>query len=117
MQYLYSQNDELIMMDLETYDQIPLDKALVDNKTEFMKEGAEVLVKWGGNKPLSVALPTTVELKVTECDPGVAGDTVQGGTKPVTLETGAIIQVPLFIEKEDMLKVDTRTGEYIERSN
>jgi len=116
MQYLYRENDEFIVMDMETFEQMPIPAAVVGEKSAYMKEGSEMLVVQGGGKILDVKLPTTVELKVVHAEPGVAGDTVQGGTKPVTVETGAVIQVPLFIQKDDILKIDTRTGEYLERS-
>jgi len=117
MQYLYRDDTSFIMMNLDTYEQIPVSEDIIGDKAAFLKEGSEVSVTEGEGKILSIKFPTTVDLKVTHCDPGVAGDTVQGGTKPVTVETGAVIQVPLFINKNDILKIDTRTGEYIERSS
>ncbi|MFC1479180.1 elongation factor P [Planctomycetota bacterium] len=116
MQFLYREDGNFILMDLESYDQIPVPEAVMGESVAYMKEGSDVSVKWGEGQILSIKLPTTVDLKVTKCDPGVAGDTVQGGTKPFTVETGATIQAPLFINKNDVLKIDTRTGEYLERS-
>lgn len=117
VQYLYRDSKDFVMMNLDTYEQVPVPEAAIGESAAYMKEGCEILVTWGEGKILDVKLPTTMDLKVTECDPGVAGDTVQGGTKPVTVETGAVVQAPLFINKNDILKIDTRTGEYLERSS
>ena len=114
-QYLYRADDLFYMMDTETYEQMPLSFDLVKDIIPFMKENAEVSVLMDGTIPLSVELPTFVQLEVVEADPGVRGDTAQGGAKPAKLETGATVSVPLFIEIGDILKVDTRTGRYIER--
>ncbi len=115
MQYLYAQGDELVFMDLETYEQftIPFDK--IEEKAKFLKENMEVDVLYYKNQPISIDLPTFVELEVVETEPGFKGDTATGGTKPAVLETGAKINVPLFINVGDKLKIDTRTGQYVER--
>ena len=104
------------MMDVETYEQIPLSKELLKDVIPFLKENTEISVLMDGTTPLDVELPTFVELAVAETEPGVRGDTAQGGSKSAKLETGAVVTVPLFIEVGDILKVDTRTGRYIERA-
>ncbi len=115
-QYLYSSDGLYYMMDTETYEQIPLAGELVKDIIPYLKENTAVTVLMDDATPLSVELPTFVELAVKETDPGLRGDTAQGGSKPATLETGAVVSVPLFIEVGDVLKVDTRTGRYIERA-
>ena len=114
-QYLYCSNDLYYMMDTETFEQIPLSSELVKDIIPYLKENTKVSVLMDASTPLSVELPTFVELVVEETDPGLRGDTAQGGSKPAKLETGAMVSVPLFIEVGDMLKVDTRTGRYVER--
>lgn len=84
--------------------------------SKFMKENTEVEVSMYGDKALSITLPNQVILKIVQTDPGVRGDTVSGGTKPATLETGAVVQVPLFVEQDTNVKVDTRTGQYLSRA-
>ncbi len=115
MQYLYSQGDDLVFMDLETYEQftIPLNK--IEDKAKFLVENMEVDVLYYKNQPISIELPTFVELEVVETEPGFKGDTATGGSKPAVLETGAKINVPLFINVGDKLRIDTRTGQYVER--
>jgi len=115
MQYLYASGDQYFFMDTDTYEQIPLDESLIGDSMRFLKEGDVTDVLFQGNTPIGIELPIFVNLKVTKTDPGVRGDTVSGGSKPATLETGAVIQVPLFIQEGDVIKVDTRTGEYVER--
>ncbi len=114
-QYLYNTDDLYYMMNTETYEQIPLPKSLLDDALPYLKEGMNVTVMMNGDNPITVEPPIFVELAVKETEPGVRGDTAQGGSKGATLETGAIVSVPLFIEVGDVLKVDTRTGRYIER--
>ena len=116
MQYLYPDGDDYVFMDLETFDQIHLGKTLVGDAAKFMKENTEVEVAMFGDKALSITLPNQVILKIVETDPGVRGDTVSGGTKPAKLETGAVVQVPLFVEQDTNVKVDTRTGQYLSRA-
>lgn len=115
-QYLYTNDDLYYLMDAETYDQIPISKGLVEDALPYLKEGMKVSVLMNGDKPIAVELPLFVELAVAETEPGVRGDTAQGGSKSAKLETGAVVSVPLFIEVGDMLKIDTRTGRYIERA-
>lgn len=116
MQYLYKDGEDYMFMDMETFDQISLNPTLVGDAAKYMKENTEVEVAMYGDKALSITLPNQVVLKIVETDPGVRGDTVSGGTKPATLETGAVVQVPLFVEKETDVKVDTRTGQYLSRA-
>lgn len=114
-QYLYNTDDIYYLMDAETYEQILLPRSLVEDALPYLKENANVTVLMNGEKPIAIELPLFVELEVAETEPGVRGDTAQGGAKSAKLETGAVISVPLFIEVGDVLKVDTRTGRYIER--
>ncbi len=114
MQFLY-RDDRYHFMDTETYEQVSLSAAEVGDTREYLKENTEVDVLYIDGAPTTVELPNFVELAVARTDPGVRGDTAQGGTKPATLETGAAIQVPLFLNEGDVVKVDTRTGEYLGR--
>ncbi len=114
-QYLYSTDDLYYMMDGETYEQIPLSGSLMEDVLPYLKEGSKVSVLMDGDRPIAVELPLFVELEVAETEPGIRGDTAQGGSKSAKLETGAVVSVPLFIEVGDVLKIDTRTGRYIER--
>lgn len=115
MQYLYRDDEHYYFMDQETYEQVSIPARVVDEVSRFLKEGAEVTVVFHEGTPIEVELPTSVELTVVETSPGVRGDTVQGGSKPARLETGAVVQVPLFVEVGDRIRVDTRTGQYLER--
>ena len=114
-QFLYRSDDLYYVMDLETYEQFPLARSLLEDLLPYLKESMEISVLLDGETPIAVELPTFVELEVTETEPGLRGDTAQGGSKPAKVETGATVTVPLFIEKGDFLKIDTRTGKYIER--
>lgn len=115
MQYLYSSDQDNFFMDTSTYEQIVLtDETLGDSKKD-LKENMVIGIQMYEGAPIGVDLPNSVELTVVETDPGLRGDTVSGGTKPATLETGAVVQVPLFINMGDVIRVDTRTGEYLER--
>ena len=114
MQFLYK-DDRFHFMDLETYDQLSLSPAEVGDAARYLKENTEVEVLYIDGSPVSLELPNFIELAVARTDPGVRGDTAQGGTKPATLETGAVVQVPLFLNEGDIVKVDTRTGEYLGR--
>lgn len=115
-QYLYSTDDLYYMMDGETYEQIPMPGSLIEDALPYLKEGMNVSVLMDGDRPIDVELPLFVELAVAETEPGLRGDTAQGGSKSAKLETGAVVSVPLFIEVGDVLKIDTRTGRYIERA-
>jgi elongation factor P len=115
MQYLYNDGTDFIFMDTETFEQIGVPESSLQEEKKFMKENMNITVAMYEGQPLTVELPTTVELEVTETEPGFKGDTTGSGGKPATLETGAVIQVPLFVNKGDVLKVDTRTGKYVTR--
>lgn len=114
-QYLYSDGDSLVCMDNETYEQINIAKELISDGIKFLKESEEVEVLLNGSEIISVEIPIFINLKVVETDPGFKGDTATGAVKAAKLETGAQINVPLFVNEGDILKVDTRTGEYSER--
>ena len=115
-QYLYQQGPLYHFMDLETYEQFALRRESVGDIVQYLKENMEVQITFHDDKPVKVAVPAFVELSVTETTPGVKGDTVSGGaTKPATLEAGAVVQVPLFVNEGDVIKVDTRTGAYVTR--
>lgn len=116
MQYLYADGDLYYFMDTESYEQLPIDKHKLGNSFAFVKENMEVKVLSYKGNVYGVEPPNFVELEVTETDPGFKGDTATNATKPATLETGAEIKVPLFIEQGDKVKIDTRTGEYMERA-
>ena len=116
MQYLYADANQHHFMDTETYDQVALGVAELGDALKYLREGAEIQVLTYEDKPIGVELPTSVELEVIETDPGFKGDTATGGTKPAKLETGITVQVPLFVNQGDRIKVDTRTGAYIERA-
>ncbi|GIK61275.1 MAG: elongation factor P [Ignavibacteriota bacterium] len=114
-QYLYSEGDSLVCMDNETYEQINIDRILFSDGVKFLKESEEVEVVLNGSDIISVDIPIFINLKVVETEPGFKGDTATGALKSAKLETGAQINVPLFINEGDVLKVDTRTGGYSER--
>ncbi len=116
LQYLYNDGDMWHFMDPKSYEQYMADKNAVSEAAQWIKGEEECEVTLWNNTPLSVAPPNFVILKITETDPGVRGDTATGGTKPATLETGAIIKVPLFVEEGELVRVDTRTGEYMSRA-
>lgn len=114
-QYLYHDGDLFHFMHTETFEQVIAGPATVGDLPKYIKENENVHLLFYKGKPISVNLPLFVTLQVTQCDPGVQGDRATGGTKPATLETGLVIQVPLFLESGITVKVDTRTGAYIER--
>jgi len=115
MQYLYSDGDDYHFMDNEDYSQIALNVDTVGSAAQWLKESDIATMLYAGSELVAVEPPMFVELEVTETEPGFKGDTVQGGTKPATLETGAIVQVPMFVNIGDVLKIDTRDGRYITR--
>ncbi len=115
-QYLYSEGDSLVCMDNETFDQIYLDKVLLGDSANFIKEGVILLIAFeNGNQPITAEAPAHVTLQIQYTEPGVQGDTATRTLKAATLENGSEIRVPLFINTGDNIKVDTRTGEYVER--
>ena len=115
MQFLYREGDSFSMMDNETYEQLALTGEQLGDAVVYLIENLNLKVLFFNQQPVAVELPNFVELTVAQAEPGVKGDTASGGTKPATLESGAVIQVPLFINEGDQVKVDTRTGTYIER--
>ncbi len=116
MQYLYEADGAYVFMDNETYDQIELSKEQLGNAINFLKENMDCKVTSFNNRILGVELPNTVELTVVETEPGIKGDTATGGSKNATMDTGYVVKVPLFINEGDVLRIDTRTGDYIERA-
>ena len=116
MQYLYADGDLYYFMDMETYEQLPIDSHKLGDSFAFVKENMEVKVLSYKGNVFGIEPPNFVELKITQTDPGFKGDTATNATKPATLETGAQIKVPLFIEEGEMIRIDTRTGEYMERA-
>jgi len=115
MQFLYKEGSDYHFMDQKTYDQTFLPEDVLGNAKNFLKENTEVHILFYRGKAIGVTLPNTMELEIVKCDPGVRGDTVSGALKPAELETGLVVQVPLFVNEGDTIKVDTRTGEYLTR--
>ena len=116
VQYLYDAGDDVVLMDEETYDQMHLPRRDVEEELEFLQPSSSVLLLMVDGRPAGIQLPASVELAVAETEPGVRGDTVSNVTKPATLETGAVVQVPLFVNVGDRVKVDTRERRYISRA-
>ena len=115
MQYLYSDGDLFYFMDVETFDQIALNDETVGDPLKFVKENEMVKICSHNNNVFAIEPPLFVELEITDTEPGFKGDTATGATKPATVETGASVSVPLFVEQGDKIKIDTRTGEYLSR--
>lgn len=115
MQYLYHEGDDLVLMDLTTYEQLYMHEDLTDGKAGFLKDGQQVRVLLYNGKPLDLELPVSLVLEVVETEPGAKGDTVNNVTKPAKLETGIVVQVPIFVNQGDRIKVDTRSREYLGR--
>ena len=115
MQYLYNSGDDYFVMDNETYEQFSLTREQLGDNIKYLKENMNITVLFYQDKIFGVEMPNFVELVVAETEPGVRGDTASGGSKPAKMETGLIVQVPFFINTGDVLRIDTRTGEYIER--
>ena len=116
MQYLYNDGEMWYFMDQTSFEQFAADESAVADAKQWIKGEENCIVTLWNNTPLSIAAPNFVILEITDTDPGVRGDTAQGGSKPATLETGAVVKVPLFIENGEQLKIDTRTGEYVSRA-
>lgn len=116
MQYLYPDDAGLVFMDNESYEQVHVDPDLLGDAAKFLKDGTTCLIPVYDGAPIGAELPVTMVLEVTETEPGLKGDRVSGALKPATLETGAVVQVPLFVEKGDHVKVDTRSAEYLSRA-
>jgi elongation factor P len=115
MQYLYQDGDSLVFMDNESFDQTPFSAEQVGDARKYLKENLDVQVLFWRGKPINLDLPSFIEALITQCDPGLKGDTASGSTKPATIETGAVVQVPLFVKEGERIRVDTRTGVYVER--
>lgn len=115
MQYLYQDGESLVFMDNQTFDQTPFTAEQVGDARKWLKENQEVEVLFWRGKPINIEIPSFIDFTITQCDPGVKGDTATGATKPATLETGAVVHVPLFVKEGERIRVDTRSGEYVER--
>ncbi len=115
MEYLYNDGEFYYFMDVDTYEQIPLNHGQVEDALNFVKENMNVTMKFFQGAPFSVEPPNFVELKITVCEPAVVGNTATNATKPATLETGYSLQVPMFVNEGDTIRIDTRTGEYMSR--
>jgi elongation factor P len=116
VQFLYRDTDGFHFMDLDTFDQFTLSETAIGDTAKYLKDNDELDVMTWQDEPIDLELPTSVILVVSETDPGLKGDTASGGTKPATMETGLVVSVPLFIDIGQQLRIDTRTGEYIERA-
>jgi elongation factor P len=115
MQYLYQDGDQLVFMDTQSYEQLPFSSEQVGDARKFLKENLEVDVVFWRGAPINIELPSFITAVITRCEPGIKGDTASNVTKPATIETGAIVQVPLFVKEGEKIRVDTRSGEYVER--
>lgn len=115
MQYVYNDGELYYFMDTETYEQIPVDRALIGDNDKFLKENDICLLQYANDVLYAVQPPTFIEVEITQTDPGFKGDTVQGGTKPAVIETGATIQVPMYLNQGEKIKVDTRDGKFVAR--
>ncbi|MDU2500436.1 elongation factor P [Finegoldia sp. BIOML-A3] len=115
MQYLYNDGTLYYFMDPESYEQLPIDKASVEEAILYIKENDMATIKFYKGKAFQVSPPNFVELEITQTEPGIKGNTATGATKPATVETGATVNVPLFVNEGDKIKIDTRTGEYLSR--
>ncbi len=116
MQYLYSSGDAHTFMDTESYEQLELQTAQIQEELKYLLENMSVQVQMYQGEIIGIELPNTVELEVTETEPGIKGDTASGGTKPATVQTGLTVQVPFFVNEGDVLIIDTRSGEYVSRA-
>lgn len=116
MQYLYADGDSYVFMDSDTYDQLSLPSDSIQDELKYLKENMEVKIIMHGAETLGVELPNTVDLEVTETEPGIKGNTSSGGSKPATMETGLVVQVPFFVNAGDMLTINTQDGSYISRA-
>tara|TARA_B110000014_G_C20126860_1_gene601346 strand:- start:15375 stop:15941 length:567 start_codon:yes stop_codon:yes gene_type:complete len=116
MQYLYNDGNEWFFMNSQTYDQVGLNKNLISSTSNWLKEEDIYKLTFWDNNPIMIQPPNFVDLEVTQTDPGLKGDTAQGGTKPATLSTGIVVKVPLFVSEGEVITIDTRTGEYQGRS-
>ncbi len=115
MQYLYAADKDRVFMDTTSYEQISLSEKQLGENIDYLKENMEIKILYYKGQPINIEIPMFVELVISRTDPGVRGDTASGGSKPATLETGAVIKVPFYLNEGDLVKVDTRTGTFIER--
>ncbi len=115
IQFLYAEGDDYYFMDTESYEQFPLPKEVLGDAVNYLRENETIDLLTYQGKPIDVEIPVTATLRIERTDPGLRGDTATGGTKPATLETGLVVNVPLFLSEGDLVKVDTRTGQYLER--
>src|SRR5262245_25973644 len=115
MQFLYREGDAFVFMDNASYEQTHVGEAVIGDDAAFLKDNLECAVLFFNERPVGVTLPTFVTVKITKCEPGARGDTSGNVTKPATIETGAVVQVPLFVKEGEVIRIDTRTGEYVER--
>jgi elongation factor P len=115
MQYLYGADKDRVFMDTTSYEQVSLNEKQLGDSINYLKENMEIKVLYHKGMPINIEVPMFVELVIAKTDPGVRGDTASGGSKPATLETGAVVKVPLYMNEGDVIKVDTRTGTFIER--
>ncbi len=115
MQYLYGADKDRVFMDTSSYEQVSLNEKQLGDSINYLKENMEIKVLYHKGMPINIEVPMFVELAIARTDPGVRGDTASGGSKPATLETGAVVKVPLYMNEGDVIKVDTRTGTFIER--
>ena len=116
MEYLYRDDDTFYMMDSETYEQLPLQAETLGEGSKYLKENDRLVIVMLGDEVVGVDVPITVVLEVADTEPGIKGDTTSGATKPATMETGLVVQVPLFVNSGDKIKIDTRNGSYLERA-
>lgn len=115
MQYLYAADRDRVFMDTQSYEQISLNEGQLGDSIQYLKENMEIKVLYHKGQPINIEIPMFVELRIAKTDPGVRGDTASGGSKPATLESGAVVKVPFYLNEGDVVKVDTRTGTFIER--
>ena len=115
MQYLYAADKDRVLMDTSSYEQISMSEKQLGDSVNYLKENMEIKVLYFKGQPINIDIPMFVELKIARTDPGVRGDTASGGSKPATLETGAVVKVPFYLNEGDIVKVDTRSGVFIER--
>jgi elongation factor P len=115
MQYLYGADKDRVFMDTSSYEQVSLNEKQLGDSVSYLKENMEIKVLYHKGMPINIEVPMFVELAIARTDPGIRGDTASGGSKPATLETGAVVKVPLYMNEGDVIKIDTRTGTFIER--
>ena len=115
MEFLYLEGEDYHFMNMESYEQISIPKETIEDESKFLVEGLTTEILYYKGRPVNIELPNFIEAEITQCDPGVKGNTANGGSKPATISAGAVVQVPLFVEQGEWIKVDTRTQEYVSR--